>query len=68
MFGFKKVVMPKAGEALPGRASPIRTAAAHFINHHALKAISGRLREGDIWPRMLLSAERSSGNWAMEFM
>ena len=37
MFGFKKVAMPKAGEALPGRASPIRTAAAHFINHHALK-------------------------------
>jgi peptide-methionine (S)-S-oxide reductase len=37
MFGFKKVAMPKAGEALPGRSSPIRTAAAHFVNHHALK-------------------------------
>ena len=37
MFGFKKVAMPKAGEALPGRSSPIRTAAAHFINHHGLK-------------------------------
>ena len=37
MFGFKKVAMPKAGEALPGRANPIRTAAAHFVNHHALK-------------------------------
>jgi peptide-methionine (S)-S-oxide reductase len=37
MFGFKKVAMPKAGEALPGRSSPIRTAAAHFVNHHSLK-------------------------------
>jgi peptide-methionine (S)-S-oxide reductase len=37
MFGFKKVAMPKAGDALPGRPSPIRTAAAHYINHHALK-------------------------------
>src|SRR5438105_5597961 len=37
MFGFKKVVMPKAGEALPGRPNPIRTAAAHFVNHRALK-------------------------------
>jgi len=37
MFGFKKVAMPKSGEALPGRAQPIRTATAHFINHHALK-------------------------------
>jgi peptide-methionine (S)-S-oxide reductase len=37
MFGFKKGAMPKAGEALPGRASPIRTAATHFINQHALK-------------------------------
>jgi peptide-methionine (S)-S-oxide reductase len=36
MFGFKKVAMPKPGEALPGRANPIRTAAAHFINHRAL--------------------------------
>ena len=26
MFGFKKVAMPKPGEALPGRAKPIRTA------------------------------------------
>src|SRR5262245_40844824 len=37
MFGFKKVAMPKPGEALPGRASPIRTAADHFVNHHPLK-------------------------------
>ena len=37
MFGFKKVAMPKSGEALPGRAQPIRTATAHFISHHALK-------------------------------
>ena len=37
MFGFKKVAMPTAGEALPGRATPIRTADEHFINHHPLK-------------------------------
>jgi peptide-methionine (S)-S-oxide reductase len=37
MFGFKKVAMPSPGEALPGRANPIRTAAAHFVNHRALK-------------------------------
>ena len=37
MFGFKKVAMPKPTEALPGRAQPIRTATAHFINHRALK-------------------------------
>ena len=37
MFGFKKVAMPKPGEALPGRELPIRTATAHFINHRALK-------------------------------
>jgi peptide-methionine (S)-S-oxide reductase len=37
MFGFKKISLPKAGEALPGRNTPIRTAAAHFVNHRALK-------------------------------
>jgi peptide-methionine (S)-S-oxide reductase len=37
MFGFKKVAMPKPGEALKGRSNPIRTAEAHFVNHHALK-------------------------------
>ena len=37
MFGFKKVAMPKSGEALPGRELPIRTATAHFTNHRALK-------------------------------
>src|SRR5215468_5036005 len=37
MFGFKKVAMPKPGEALPGRANPIHTAATHFVNHRALK-------------------------------
>ncbi|MGB8430830.1 MAG: peptide-methionine (S)-S-oxide reductase, partial [Pseudolabrys sp.] len=37
MFGFKKVAMPKPGEALPGRPTPIRTASAHFVNHRALK-------------------------------
>ena len=37
MFGFKKVSMPSASEALPGRDKPIPTAAEHFVNHHALK-------------------------------
>ena len=37
MFGFKKVALPKPSEALPGREQPIRTAAAHFINHRTLK-------------------------------
>jgi peptide-methionine (S)-S-oxide reductase len=38
MFGFKKSLsIPAAAEALPGRDQPIRTAAAHFVNHHALK-------------------------------
>ena len=37
MFGFKKAGMPSAKEALPGREQPIRTASAHFVNHHALK-------------------------------
>jgi peptide-methionine (S)-S-oxide reductase len=37
MFGFKKVALPTAAQALPGRANPIRTAATHFINNHALK-------------------------------
>src|SRR5262249_50644324 len=37
MFGFKKVAMPKPSEALPGRATPIRTASEHFINHHPLQ-------------------------------
>jgi peptide-methionine (S)-S-oxide reductase len=37
MFGFKKIAMPTAAEALPGRNEPIPTAAEHFVNHHALK-------------------------------
>ena len=37
MFGFKKIAMPKPAEALPGRSTLIRTAAAHFINTHALR-------------------------------
>ena len=38
MFGFKKSVsIPTAAEALPGRSQAIRTAASHFVNHHALK-------------------------------
>jgi peptide-methionine (S)-S-oxide reductase len=38
MFGFKKShSIPTAGEALPGRDQAIRTAAAHFVNHRALK-------------------------------
>jgi len=37
MFGFKKIAMPTAAQALPGRDSAIRTAQEHFVNHHALK-------------------------------
>ena len=38
MFMFKKSTdMPKAGEALPGRAQPIPTASKHFVNGRALK-------------------------------
>lgn len=37
MFGFKKVSMPSKDDALPGRATDIRTADEHFVNHHALK-------------------------------
>jgi peptide-methionine (S)-S-oxide reductase len=38
MFLFKKsVAMPSAAEALPGRATPIPTAARHVLNGNALK-------------------------------
>ena len=37
MFGFKKIAMPTAAQALPGRDHAIRTAQEHFVNHHALK-------------------------------
>jgi peptide-methionine (S)-S-oxide reductase len=37
MFGFKKIAMPKPGEALPGRATAVPTASHHFINGRALK-------------------------------
>jgi peptide-methionine (S)-S-oxide reductase len=38
MFTFgKKVEMPAAGDALPGRSSPIPTAREHYVNGHLLK-------------------------------
>jgi peptide-methionine (S)-S-oxide reductase len=37
MFLFKKTAMPAAGEALPGRATPIATASRHHVNGRALK-------------------------------
>ncbi len=38
MFSFRKMPeMPAAGEALPGRSTPIPTAGAHFVNGRALK-------------------------------
>jgi peptide-methionine (S)-S-oxide reductase len=37
MFMFKKVEMPSAAQALPGRATPIPTAPEHFIFHRPLK-------------------------------
>jgi peptide-methionine (S)-S-oxide reductase len=33
----KKTEMPKPGDALPGRATPIPTASRHFVNDHPLK-------------------------------
>jgi peptide-methionine (S)-S-oxide reductase len=37
IFGRKKLDMPDASAALPGRAEPIPTAATHFVNGRALK-------------------------------
>ncbi len=37
MFLFKKSTMPRASEALPGRATPIPTAKSHFLNGRPLK-------------------------------
>ena len=38
MFAFgKKIQMPAAADALPGRSSPIPTAREHFVNGHSLK-------------------------------
>ena len=37
MFGFKKIAMPSAKDALPGRGHEIRTAAEHFVNRRPLK-------------------------------
>jgi peptide-methionine (S)-S-oxide reductase len=37
MFGFKRIAMPTAAQALPGRDHAIRTAQNHFVNHQALK-------------------------------
>ena len=36
LFGSKSSSLPAARDALPGRASPIPTAQAHFVNGHAL--------------------------------
>jgi peptide-methionine (S)-S-oxide reductase len=33
----KKTEMPSAADALPGRSTPIPTAAKHFVNHRALE-------------------------------
>jgi peptide-methionine (S)-S-oxide reductase len=38
MFGFRKrLILPGADEALPGRPTPIPTAERHFVNQHPLK-------------------------------
>jgi peptide-methionine (S)-S-oxide reductase len=37
LFSKKPLDLPAADEALPGRAEPLRTAQAHFVNGHALK-------------------------------
>jgi peptide-methionine (S)-S-oxide reductase len=36
-FGTKKMSMPQAGEALPGRATTMDVPARHFVNGHPLK-------------------------------
>jgi peptide-methionine (S)-S-oxide reductase len=36
-FGMKKKSMPQAGEALPGRATPMEVPARHFVNGNSLK-------------------------------
>jgi peptide-methionine (S)-S-oxide reductase len=36
-FGTRKMSMPQAGEALPGRATPMDVPARHFVNGHPLK-------------------------------
>lgn len=39
IFGFnKKVAMPSVSEALPGRSTPLRVPAHHFVNGHPLKS------------------------------
>jgi len=38
MFGFKKKLeMPNAADALPGRPTPLPTASTHYVNHHPLE-------------------------------
>ena len=37
MFGFKKIALPTAAQALAGRDHAIRTSQVHFVNHRALK-------------------------------
>ncbi|MES1201274.1 MAG: peptide-methionine (S)-S-oxide reductase MsrA, partial [Pseudomonadota bacterium] len=32
----KLSTLPRADEALPGRTTPIRTSATHFVNHHPI--------------------------------
>src|SRR5215475_2521576 len=69
MFMFnKKLEMPSAAEALPGRTTPIPTAREHFIFHRPLKgpypagfemAVFGM---GCFW-----GAERKFWDWAMAF-
>ena len=48
----KKLQIPTAAEALPGRAEPIVTAKSHFVNGHALAPpypeSFERVREGSV--------------------
>ncbi|HEY1735962.1 MAG TPA: peptide-methionine (S)-S-oxide reductase, partial [Methylovirgula sp.] len=37
MFARKRLTLPNAQEALPGRPTPLPTAERHFINGHPLK-------------------------------
>jgi len=69
LFMRKTAEMPRAANALPGRAGPIPTAAYHFVNGHPLK---GPYPEGTAQAMFALGcfvgAERIFGKLVTRFM
>ena len=69
MFGFKKIAMPTAAEALPGRNDPIRTAADPLRQRpRAERALSGGLAKGHVRARLLLGRREKFlgiGRWRL---